>query len=142
MNELCACLAGAIRDKWARFGWEQGILGYPMEDERSIPGIPFPHGPAGSEVILGGGIGQRFEHSFIFQENYTIEAFEVHGDIGLLGAIAVEYHSVVGEPGEAAAMPADLPLTRAPIPFEWYTPPAFCNWKRSPTEFARYLAEL
>ncbi|MGA4545167.1 FG-GAP-like repeat-containing protein [Uniformispora flossi] len=29
---------GSIRAKWATLGWEQGILGYPIADEQSIPG--------------------------------------------------------------------------------------------------------
>lgn len=29
---------GAIRDKWANDGWERGPLGYPISDERYVPG--------------------------------------------------------------------------------------------------------
>lgn len=30
---------GAIRDKWASLGWEQGALGLPTSDEQDVPGI-------------------------------------------------------------------------------------------------------
>jgi uncharacterized protein with LGFP repeats len=29
---------GAIRELWSRQGWERGRLGYPVGDERDIPG--------------------------------------------------------------------------------------------------------
>ncbi|WP_432570936.1 N-acetylmuramoyl-L-alanine amidase [Kineococcus sp. SYSU DK005] len=29
---------GAIRDEWARLGWETGFLGYPTTDEHDVPG--------------------------------------------------------------------------------------------------------
>src|SRR5690606_25493405 len=28
---------GAIRDKWAELGWEAGMLGYPITDEKRTP---------------------------------------------------------------------------------------------------------
>ncbi|WP_432495545.1 N-acetylmuramoyl-L-alanine amidase [Kineococcus gypseus] len=39
---------GAIRDAWARNGWETGFLGYPTTDEVALPGGAFTHFQGGS----------------------------------------------------------------------------------------------
>ena len=39
---------GAIRDKWASYGWETGFLGYPSTDENPLPGGAFTHFQGGS----------------------------------------------------------------------------------------------
>jgi uncharacterized protein with LGFP repeats len=57
---------GAIRGKWATFGWERSFLRYPVTDERTTPD----------------GIGRynHFQGGSIYWTSAT-GAFEVHGDI-------------------------------------------------------------
>lgn len=57
---------GAIRDKWASFGWEQGFLGFPTTDETTTPD----------------GVGRftHFEGGSVYWTPST-GAWEVHGDI-------------------------------------------------------------
>jgi hypothetical protein len=57
---------GAIRDKWAQFGWEQGLLGYPVTDE----------------TTTADGVGRfhHFQRGSIFWHP-AVGAFEVHGAI-------------------------------------------------------------
>ncbi len=57
---------GAIRDKWASLGWEQGFLGYPLTDETGTPD--------------GAGRYNHFQHGSIYWTPAT-GAHEVHGAI-------------------------------------------------------------
>ncbi|MGV9614236.1 LGFP repeat-containing protein [Nocardia xishanensis] len=43
-------IGGSIRDKWGTFGWENGVLGYPVTGEMATPGRPgsFNHFQGGS----------------------------------------------------------------------------------------------
>lgn len=70
-------------------------------------------------------------------------SFATPEDVIKLGAIAVEYRSFAAELDEATPVPTDLPLTRAPIPFEWNgAGGGLERWHSKPDLFAAYLAEL
>ncbi|HEY5952334.1 MAG TPA: hypothetical protein VIV40_42845, partial [Kofleriaceae bacterium] len=57
---------GSIRDKWAALGWEAGLLGYPLTDERATP-----DGVGRYNVFSGGSV----------YWSPSTGAFEVHGVI-------------------------------------------------------------
>lgn len=65
---------GAIRDKWASLGWEQGGLGLPVSDEEDVPGAPgarrnrFEGGeitwtPSGGARVTATNVPEGTEHS-------------------------------------------------------------------------------
>ena len=74
---------GAIRDKWAKLGWERGVLGYPTSDETKTPD--------------GVGRFSHFQNGSIYWTPST-GAFEVHGAIRTYWANAGWERSWLGYP--------------------------------------------
>jgi uncharacterized protein with LGFP repeats len=74
---------GAIRDKWAKLGWERGVLGYPISDETKTPD--------------GAGRYNHFQNGSIYWSPST-GAFEVHGSIRSYWANAGWERSWLGYP--------------------------------------------
>lgn len=92
---------GAIRQKWADLGWENGFLGYPISDELGTPD----------------GIGRynHFQHGSIYWTKGT-GAHEVHGLIRQKWIDLGWERSFLGYPTtDEATYHGTNPLTHAPI---------------------------
>ena len=82
---------GAIRDKWALLGWENGLLGFPVTDELGTPD--------------GVGRYSHFQGGSIYWTPQT-GAWEVHGAIWDLWASLGWEQSFLGYPvGDESAFP-------------------------------------